>query len=101
MATVINLRGRNPRVIHLGEVYCGRAINRGGWNLPASKWANPFKVGQDCQTIDECLLMYMTHIMMTPGLYQSLPELRGKTLACWCKPNPCHCDVLVHILSHN
>jgi hypothetical protein len=24
----------------------------------------------------------------------SLPELRGKTLACWCTPKPCHADVL-------
>jgi hypothetical protein len=24
-----------------------------------------------------------------------LPELRGKNLACWCKPDqPCHADVL-------
>lgn len=27
-----------------------------------------------------------------------LPELRGKTLACWCKPGaPCHADVLLEI----
>lgn len=27
-----------------------------------------------------------------------LPELRGKNLACWCKPGtPCHADVLLEI----
>ena len=27
-----------------------------------------------------------------------LPELRGKNLACWCKPGePCHADVLIEI----
>lgn len=27
-----------------------------------------------------------------------LPELRGKTLACWCKPcEPCHADVLIQM----
>ena len=27
-----------------------------------------------------------------------LPELRGKNLACWCKPgSPCHADVLLEI----
>jgi hypothetical protein len=27
-----------------------------------------------------------------------LPELRGKTLACWCKPGtPCHADVLIEL----
>jgi hypothetical protein len=28
----------------------------------------------------------------------SLPELRGKNLACWCKPGqPCHADVLLKL----
>jgi hypothetical protein len=27
-----------------------------------------------------------------------LPELRGKNLACWCKPgSPCHADVLLDL----
>jgi hypothetical protein len=27
-----------------------------------------------------------------------LPELRGKNLACWCKPGtPCHADVLIEL----
>lgn len=27
-----------------------------------------------------------------------LPELRGKSLACWCKPgSPCHADVLIEL----
>jgi hypothetical protein len=29
---------------------------------------------------------------------ESLPELRGKNLACWCKPgDPCHADVLLEL----
>lgn len=29
---------------------------------------------------------------------QSLEELRGKNLACWCRPNsPCHADVLLEL----
>lgn len=27
-----------------------------------------------------------------------LPELQEKTLVCWCKPNPCHGDVLIELL---
>jgi Domain of unknown function (DUF4326) len=27
----------------------------------------------------------------------ALPELRGKTLVCWCAPLPCHGDVLVEL----
>lgn len=32
-------------------------------------------------------------------LMKSLPELKGKTLGCWCKPYPCHGDVLVELLN--
>jgi hypothetical protein len=28
-----------------------------------------------------------------------IPSLAGKTLGCWCKPNPCHGDVLVKLVS--
>ena len=27
---------------------------------------------------------------VTPELMAALPELRGKDLACWCSPEPCH-----------
>jgi hypothetical protein len=30
---------------------------------------------------------------------QSLDELEGKTLGCFCKPKPCHGDVLLELLS--
>jgi hypothetical protein len=32
------------------------------------------------------------------AILSRLPELRGKNLACWCKPGePCHADVLLEI----
>jgi hypothetical protein len=32
------------------------------------------------------------------AISQRLPELRGKNLACWCKPGaPCHADVLLEL----
>ena len=99
MAGIVNLKGRKPQQLLPGEIYCGRPIHMGGWNLPGSKWANPFKVGRDCNTTDECLLLYANYIMRSPELIQALPELRGLTLACWCTPNRCHCEVLLLLLS--
>ena len=29
----------------------------------------------------------------------SLLELKGKTLGCWCKPEDCHGDILVYELN--
>ena len=32
------------------------------------------------------------------AILSALPSLRGKDLACWCKPGePCHADVLIEL----
>ena len=31
------------------------------------------------------------------GLWLDLPELKGRDLICWCKPKPCHGDVLLKL----
>ena len=33
-----------------------------------------------------------------PLLKQSLLELDGKTLGCWCHPDPCHGDILIELI---
>lgn len=94
-----------------------------GWKMPentvyvgrGSKWGNPFKIGSE-----------YVRPKMTPGggqnanvvvdnahavrLYkrftarevririEAFQELRGKNLACWCRPDqPCHADVLLEL----
>jgi hypothetical protein len=37
------------------------------------------------------------HIPEHPELLAAIPELKGKILCCWCKPEPCHGDVLVEL----
>lgn len=43
--------------------------------------------------------MFRAHLDDTPELRaRAVTELRGKNLACWCKPgDPCHGDVLLEI----
>jgi hypothetical protein len=42
--------------------------------------------------------MYKEYIMNKPELLKLIPiELKDKTLGCWCKPLPCHGDVLVEL----
>jgi hypothetical protein len=36
-----------------------------------------------------------------PSLLSRLAELRGRALACWCAPEPCHGDVLLQLLRSN
>jgi hypothetical protein len=78
------------------DVYIGRANFMGGWQLRASKWANPFPVKQ-CKSIQECTQKFEDYIRGRPDLLADIHELEGMTLGCWCKPGPCHGDVLVKI----
>jgi len=62
-----------------------------------SKWGNPFKIGRDGNR-EEVIKKYREYILNRPDLLESLHELRGKVLACWCAPQPCHGDVLLELL---
>ena len=68
------------------DVYIGRP----------SKWGNPFVIGKD-GTRSEVIAAYEEWLLSKPELVAALPELKGKTLACWCAPLPCHGDVLLRL----
>lgn len=72
------------------DVYIGRL----------SKWGNPFKEGVD-GTREEVISKYRDWIQTQPYLVQSLDELEGKRLGCWCHPKACHGDVLVELANKN
>lgn len=68
----------------------------GGWKLPESKWHNPFSIKN--YNRDIILHKYREYVLNNPELMASLHELKGKILACWCKPEPCHGDILASLL---
>lgn len=76
-------------------VYIGRQNHYVG--AKKSKWANPYAVKK--YGLDQCLIMYEDYIRSTPELMNSLEELRGKELGCWCSPQPCHGNILVKLLN--
>ncbi len=93
-----------------------------GWKMPANTvkvdrstpLGNPFRTGIHGTQV-ECVerfrlmlsgLICFSDLKITPDeqygyletLRTKLPELRGKNLACWCKPGtPCHADVLIEV----
>ena len=68
------------------DVYIGRP----------SKWGNPFVIGKDGNR-EQVIEKYRRWVLGQPALMAALPELKGKTLGCWCAPHPCHGDVLVEL----
>lgn len=70
-------------------LYVGRALYQGGWRLPKSPWANPFRAqseGGAAVAVEK----YAAWLAGQPELLVRLPELSGRTLGCWCASGPCH-----------
>jgi len=84
-----------PRVVHCKkeefDVYVGRG----------SKWGNPYshKEGTLAEHVvgsrSEAIQKFEEYLLSNEELMGSLPELKGKTLGCWCKPKSCHGDILL------
>ena len=83
---------KSPTVVHCKrakyDIYIGRP----------SKWGNPFTIGKDGNR-KEVIRKYREWILTQPKLLDSLIELDGKTIACWCFPSSCHGDVLVELFN--
>lgn len=77
-------------------VYVGRPMYRGGWRLAASPLANPFRIGVDGDR-EQVIAKYRDYLLDRPDFLARLPDLRGKRLGCWCKPLPCHADVIAEL----
>ncbi|CAM3562516.1 DUF4326 domain-containing protein [Parendozoicomonas haliclonae] len=69
------------------DVYIGRG----------SKWGNPFVIGRD-GTREEVIAKYRVwlwqEIKAERITWHDLTSLEGKRLGCFCKPLPCHGDVI-------
>ena len=102
-----------------GDVYCGRG--KGIKNDPlkcnpgeSGYFGNPIKLNKACGYCGE----KHTHPSDTPGCYEEylkerlephsgkenlefqkeFLKLKGKRLACFCKPKPCHTDIMIKYL---
>lgn len=86
--TVVNKKHGVPY-----DLYIGRG----------SKWGNPFShrygtlARYRVDTREEAIEAYRLWIMEQPELLKCLHELKGKVLACYCKPLKCHGDVLAEL----
>jgi hypothetical protein len=87
------------------NVYIGRAgivfINNERFPKRDSIWANKFKIDNN-HTREQVIELYrkeLLHKLKTGKIkIKQLLELDNKVLGCWCKPEPCHGDVLIDLL---
>ncbi len=77
------------RVVHClrepFDIYTGRSMARYP-HLRATGWGNPFRPARGERDASGAVQRYRAWIMDQPQLLARLPELRGKTLGCWCAP---------------
>lgn len=96
--TVVNLKAEPY------DVYIGRA-GRG----EDGYFGNPIRIGGVCPRCGDahpdagstlpCYTAYFNERMIADSVfYRRVCELKGKRLGCFCKPGPCHGDVIVEWL---
>lgn len=91
------LAKEKPKVVHCKKEEFDVYIGRG------SKWGNPFshKEGTLAEHVvgsrEEAIAKYEEYLLSNQELVDSLPELKGKVLGCWCKPKACHGDILLNL----
>jgi hypothetical protein len=98
--------GRHRRAIYIGREHAGRGR---GPSFKRSRWANPIKLGVCGRaTAVDIYARWLdgdaaVTAMLPPGRWhhpsveEIRRELRGRVLACWSDPEPCHGHVLAAI----
>jgi hypothetical protein len=84
-------------------VYIGRVT----WPIRiSSKWRNLEPIDRNApdqaKERQRVLNVHKEHLLNRPELLKQIPiELKDKVLGCWCKPEPCHGDLLAAIADGN
>jgi hypothetical protein len=80
------------------DVYIGRAgKSQDGY------FGNPFRLRASEErgaTIERYRKYFHNRMETDPEFKRRVHELKGKTLGCFCKPNPCHGDVIAEYLNN-
>jgi Domain of unknown function (DUF4326) len=89
------MAARGTQTKNTKVVQCTRGTYEVSIGRP-SQWGNRFVIGQD-GTREHVIQQYRNWFMTQPSLLAALPELKGRTLGCWCAPAACHGDVLAEL----
>lgn len=95
---VVRIKRKNNSIIQDCDIYIGRKCEQGGWKLPQSKWHNPYTI-TNSGSREQAIEKFEKYLLSNPQLMKELPELKGKTLGCWCYPEACHGNILVKLVN--
>ncbi len=86
---VVRLLRNQTGIIQDCDIYLGPEWKKGDWNLQGSKWVRGKR---------QTLVQYEEQIRKSPTLMNSLGELSGQVLGCFCNnPVDCHGTVLIKL----
>jgi ADP-ribosylglycohydrolase len=98
--TVVCLKGQKGQELEEDQVYIGRKMSQGGWNLPSSDFANPYK-GRNPVAAYYRWLMEDEQKDLRKKMKKNL---KGKMIACWCynsndpkEGSFCHGDAIIAV----
>lgn len=90
-----NTEVARTRVVNIHKEKCDVYIGRG------SIWGNPYEIGKDGDRNTVILKYYdymFARLKNNPEIKHQLKKLVGKRIGCFCKPKPCHGDILVEFI---
>lgn len=79
---VINIKNYDGDYIYIGR---------------GSRWGNPFTVAKYGRK--RCIELYEQYFRQNELLMKDVMKLDGETLGCYCKPKPCHGDIIIKIIN--
>ena len=95
---IINLHTVNIRnwLKNPNNVYIGRQTPQ----LEGSKWGNPYLMSAGYSR-PEVIVKYEKYVQEKKELRDSVYQLTGKSLGCWCSPQRCHAEILHRLAGNN
>ena len=95
--TVVHCK-REPYDVYIGHGRCPRSGEPGRWGNPFSHRPSRVSGVTVVATREEAIARYAEWLREELGAgrisLEELAALRGKTLGCWCAPEPCHGEAL-------
>ena len=82
------------------HVYVGREVHSLTRQYSDFKWGNPYRLRDHNHSREKVLELFQLYLQHNQELLESVSELKGKILGCWCAPGKCHAEVL-HRLAGN